>query len=120
MSFVTIIQEFKALYGSQFGRSGGASTSSNAGIPLELWGQHGYWATHKNQKRCMKKDIKEILSVSMAAMEVPSSGKIYNPIDISFDVRDDLGDSDTTNFDESIPSMDGIPSNAFSWHGDAS
>ncbi len=56
----------------------------------------------------------------MAAIEVPSSAKIDTPIDISFDVRDDSGDSDTTNFDDSIPSMDGIPSNAFSWHGDTS
>ncbi len=68
----------------------------------------------------MKKDIKANLSVSMAAMEVPSSAKIDTPIDISFDVRDDSGDSDTTNFEDSIPSMDGIPSNAFSWHGDTS
>ena len=34
-------QEFKAQYGSQSGRSGGASATSNAGIPIELWGQHG-------------------------------------------------------------------------------
>jgi hypothetical protein len=74
----------------------------------------------KIKKRYMKKDIKGILSVSMAAMEVPSSAIIDTPIDISFDVRDDPGDSDTTNFDDSIPSMDGIPSNAFSWHGDTS
>ncbi len=68
----------------------------------------------------MKKDIKAILSVSMAAMEVPFSAKIDTPIDISIDVREDLGDFDGTNFDDSIPSMDGIPSNTFSWHGDTS
>ncbi len=30
--------EFLSRYGSQSGRSGGASATSNAGIPLELWG----------------------------------------------------------------------------------
>jgi len=33
--------EFLSLYGSQSGCSGAASAASNAGIPLELWGQHG-------------------------------------------------------------------------------
>ncbi len=95
---------------SQSGRSGGASAASNAGIPLELWRQHGDWATYKSQNRYMKKDIKAILSVSLAAMEMTSSSKMVTPIDISLDVRDDSGDSDSTNFDDSIPSMDGIPS----------
>ncbi len=30
--------EFLSLYGSRSGRNGGASTASNAGIPMELWG----------------------------------------------------------------------------------
>ncbi len=49
-----------------------------------------------------------------------SSSKLVTPIDISNDVCHDSGDSGSTNFDDSIPSMDGIPSNAFSWHGDTS
>ena len=68
----------------------------------------------------MKKDIKAILSVSLAAMEMPSSAKIDTPIDMSLDVREDSGDSDSTNFDDFISFMDGIPSNAFSWHGETS
>ncbi len=68
----------------------------------------------------MKKDIKAILTVYLAAMEVPSSAKINTPIDISLDVREDSGDSEYTNFDDSIPSMDGIPSNVVGWHGDTS
>ncbi len=67
----------------------------------------------------MKKDIKSILSVSLAATDAPSS-KIDIPIDITLDVRDDSGNSDSTNFDDSIPSMDGIPTYAFCWHGDTS
>ena len=68
----------------------------------------------------MKKDIKSILSVSLAAMDAPSSSKIDIPIDLTLDVRDDSGDSDSTNFNDSIPCMDGIPAYAFCWHGDTS
>jgi hypothetical protein len=53
-------------------------------------------------------------------MEVHSSSKVDIPIDISLDVRDDPGASNFNNFDDSIPNIDGIPSNAFSWHGDTS
>ena len=68
----------------------------------------------------MKKDIKSILLDSLAAMDLPSSSKIAIPIDLTLDVRDDSGDSDYTNFDDSIPSMDGIPTYDFCWHGDTS
>ncbi len=68
----------------------------------------------------MKKDIKAILSVSLAAMEVTSISKASTPIDISIDVRDDSGDLDSTNLDDSIPTMDGIPSDTFNWHGETS
>jgi hypothetical protein len=102
-------QEFKAQYGSQSGRSDGASTASNACIPIELWGQRGDWASFKSQKRYLKKDIKSILSFSLAAMDLSSSSRIDIPIDLTLDVRDDSGDSDSTSFDDYIPSMDGIP-----------
>ena len=68
----------------------------------------------------MKKDIKSILSVSLVAMDLTSSSKIDIPIDLILDVRDDSGESDSTNFDDSIPSMKGIPTYAFCWHGDTS
>ena len=48
----------------------------------------------------MKKDVKSILSVSFAAMYAPFSSKIGIPIDLTLDVRDDSGDSDSTNFDD--------------------
>jgi hypothetical protein len=38
-------EEFISQYGSQSGRIGCASTASNAGIPMELWGQHCDWAS---------------------------------------------------------------------------
>jgi hypothetical protein len=65
-------QEFESQYGSQSGRSGSALAASNADIDLKLWGQHGDWATFQSQKRYMKKYIKALLSVSLAAMKVPS------------------------------------------------
>jgi len=34
-------EEFKGQYGSQSSRIGSASAASNAGIPVELWNQHG-------------------------------------------------------------------------------
>jgi hypothetical protein len=109
-------QEFKAQYGTQSGRSGGASAASNADIDLELWGQHGDWASFKSQKRYMKKDVKALLSVSLAAMNVPSATPIVIDKDIITDAREDSDDSQSTHFDDSIPSMDGIPDSAFHWH----
>ncbi len=53
-------------------------------------------------------------------MEVTSSSKMATPINVSLDVRDDSGDSDSTKFDDSIPFMDGIPPSDYSWHGDTS
>jgi hypothetical protein len=34
-------KEFSIVYGSQPGRNGAASVASNAGVSMELWGQHG-------------------------------------------------------------------------------
>ncbi len=81
-------QEFKAQYGSQSGRSGGASAASNADIDLELWGQHGDWASFNSQKRCMKNDVKSLLSVSMAVMNVSSSSTLDVDKDIVLDARE--------------------------------
>ncbi len=44
-------EEFKSQYGSQLGRIGSASAAFNAGISVELCGQHGDWASFKSQKR---------------------------------------------------------------------
>ncbi len=60
----TLTREFKSQYGSQSGRSGGASAPYNVDIDLELWGKHGDWATFQSQKRYMKKDVKALLYVS--------------------------------------------------------
>ena len=43
-------EELKGQYSSQSCRIGSASAASNAGIPVELWGQHGDWASFKITK----------------------------------------------------------------------
>ena len=44
-------QEFKTQYCTQSGRNWGASTANNADIDLELWGQHGDWASFKSPQK---------------------------------------------------------------------
>jgi hypothetical protein len=61
-------KQFSSIYGSQSGRSGAASAASNAGVAMELWGQHGAWKSVKSQANYMKRDPEAILSVSRAAM----------------------------------------------------
>jgi hypothetical protein len=39
----TSVALFKKHWATQSGRSGSASAAANAGIPAELWGQHGDW-----------------------------------------------------------------------------
>ena len=63
----------------------------------------------------MKKDVNALFSVSLAAMNVASSTTTVDK-DIVFDAREDVDDSHSTRFDNSIPSMDGIPIEAFQWH----
>ncbi len=68
------------------------------------------------KKHYMKKDVKALLSVSMAVMNVPSPSTIDVDKDIVLDARDDMDDSLSAHFDDIIPSMDGIPAQAFHWH----
>jgi hypothetical protein len=106
--------EFKIQYGSQSGRIGSASAASNVGIPVELWGQHGDWASFKSQKRYMKRDIESLLSVSKAVMNTPSTTS--KTLELTFDIRDDESTSTTFDvLDDSIPVTEGVPTNTFRW-----
>jgi hypothetical protein len=59
--------------------------ASHAGIPVELWDRHGEWASFKSQKRYMKRDVKSLLSISLAAMPLPLP--IVNvPLALPFDI----------------------------------
>ncbi len=66
----------------------------------------------------MKKDVKALLSVSLAAMNAPSSKPLMVDKDIYLDAREESNVPHSNHFDDSIPSMDEIPVNAFSWHGE--
>ena len=107
-------EEFKDQYGSQSGRIGFASTTFNAGIPVELWGHHGDWASFKSQKMCMKRDVESLLSVSKAAMSAPTT--LYKALELTFDIRDDESTSTTFDvLDDSILIVEGVPTNTFRW-----
>ncbi len=65
----------------------------------------------------MKRDIKSIISVSLAAMDHPSSSlPIGNTLDVPPDVRIEDGVYDSIDgADDSIPLMEGIPLDIFRW-----
>ena len=65
----------------------------------------------------MKKDIKALLSVSLAAMDASSSKINEVDKDDMVDARDDKDDSQSNLIDDTIPLIDGIPIQAFHWHG---
>ena len=65
----------------------------------------------------MKKDIKALLSVSLAAMDASSSKINEVDKDVMVDARDDKDDSQSNLIDDTIHLMDEIPIQAFHWHG---
>ena len=62
-------KEFLLRFGTQSGRSGGASVAANAGIPMERWGQHGSWHSVSAQRAYMQLSEENILQVSKTIME---------------------------------------------------
>ncbi len=76
----------------------------------ELRGQYGDWKTIHAQKRCMKSDKTRLLSVSRAAMRLPTG--------LAPDVRTVCGsavDPPLVAGDDAPPDMVGVPKGAFSW-----
>ena len=64
---------FKKQFAMQSGESGSASAAANAGVPAELWGQHGDWHSLAAQKVYMKSDKESLLSLSRAAIRLPGA-----------------------------------------------
>ena len=64
---------------------------------MEIWGQHGDWASIKSQKYYMKRDVTCFLYVSLAANEpkLPSYSLMYTHYLalLRFDIRDDTSTS---------------------------
>jgi len=83
---------------------------SNGGVPAELWGQHEDWKTLDAQKRYMKSDKTRWLSMSRAAMRLPT---VRAP-----DVQTDCGSAVTPPFvagDNSPLDMVGVSKGVFAW-----
>jgi hypothetical protein len=62
----------------------------------------------------MKRDVESLLSVPKAAMSTPTTSS--KPLELTFDIRDD--ESTSTIFDvlnDSIPVVEGVPTNTFRW-----
>ncbi len=70
---------------------------------------------HSNEKRHMKRDVKSLFSISLAAMKLPSP--IMNaPLALPFVTRDDESTSTTFDvMDDSIPVVEGVPTNSVLW-----
>jgi hypothetical protein len=63
----------------------------------------------------MKRDVKSLLSGSMATMQLPSP-IIHAPLALPFNIRDDEIMSTTFDvLDDSIPIVEGVPTNSFRW-----
>ena len=85
-------------FGSQSGRSGGASAAANAGVPWERWGQHGSSLSALAQRAYMQLFDDNILGVSRTIMTLGP---------------DDHQVSDENNEDVE---MEEAPHNPFHWH----
>jgi len=101
---------FRKQVGTQSGRSGGTSAAPRGGVPAELWGHHGDWKTLDAQKRYMKSDKTWLLSVSRAAMRLPTG--------MATDVRtecDSAVDPPLVAGDDAPLDVVGVPKGAFTW-----
>ena len=107
-------KEFRAQYGSQSCRSGGASAAANAGVSQELWGQHGDWASWESQRRYMQPNESAILSVSRAVMQQPEAPRTPTGVE---DVREAGTDAfEVAEGDEDVvPEVEGVPGGFFRW-----
>ena len=89
---------FEEEFGSQSGRSGGASVAANACVPCDRWGQHGPWQSASAQRAYVQLSDENILGVSRT---------IVAP------APDDHQVSDENNEDVG---MEETPHNPFHWH----
>ncbi len=104
------VAAFRKQFATPSSQSGGASAASNGGVSAELWGQHGDRKILDAQKRYMKCDKIRLLSVSRAAMRLPTG--------MSPDARTECGsavDPPLVAGDDAPPDVVGVPKGAFSW-----
>jgi hypothetical protein len=62
----------------------------------------------------MKRDVESLLSVSKEAMSTPTTSS--KPLELTLDIRDDESSSTILDvLDDSIPVVEGVPTNTFRW-----
>jgi integrase len=81
-------EAFQRRFGTQSCRSGGASAAANAGIPFEVWGQHGAWRSRDSQLVYMSLDLETCLSTTRAILG-PAGLTVGEAILLSSDSDDD-------------------------------
>jgi hypothetical protein len=127
----TSVALFKKQWATQSGRSGSASAAANAGIPAELWGQHGDWHSMAAQKVYMKSDTESLLAVSRAAMRLPEALRVAGRAgDVPAGAPPGAGTQDEEDVrtaaepagaplvdaeDDLPPEVVGVPQGAFQW-----
>ena len=111
-------KDFCKQFGTQSGRSGGASAASNAGVGVEIWGHHGAWASWESQKCYMERDRASVLSVTIAILGYGNANVICAPEpDPRIDIRLESGDivEITEGYDDVVTEVEGVPGGAFRW-----
>ncbi len=127
----TSVTMFKKQWATQSGRSGSASTAANAGIPAELWGQHGDWHYMAAHTMYMKSDKELLLAVSRAAMRLPEAPRVAGRVeDVPAKAPPGAGIQDEEDVrtaaepagaplvdaeDDLPPEVVGVPQGAFQW-----
>jgi len=101
---------FQKQFATQSVRSGGASAAANAGVPAELWEQHGDWKTVEAQKRYMKTKPSRLLSETWAAM-----GLLRYPAPDER-IKESVGNPPGAGEEGLLPDVVGVPNGAFVWN----
>ena len=111
-------RDFRKQFGTQSGRSGGASAASNVGVGVELWGQHGAWASWESKKCYMSRDRASVLSVTRAILGYGIANAICAPQpDPLINIRLESGDivEIIEGDDDVVTEVEGVPNGSFRW-----
>ena len=86
---------FLKRFGTQSTRSGGASAAANAGIPFEVWGQHGGWRSRTAQLVYMACDVPTTLSTTLAIMPSITEGDRHMAALVATDSEESDSEAET-------------------------
>lgn len=86
--------EIQRRFGTHSCRSGGASAAANAGIPFEVWGQHGAWRSRSAQLVYMGLDLDRCLSTTRTILG-SEANTMQAVCEVSDSDEDDAAAADT-------------------------